>query len=80
MTPAEILLVTQILSLAAQAAAAIPSIRAAWTQQSAATTAEQQAQITANLNGAMSNLQQVVDHAKSAFALPPASPAAPTAA
>lgn len=80
MTPAEILLVTQILSLAAQAAAAIPSIRAAWTQPSASTTAEQQQQITSDLNGAMTNLQQVVDHAKAAFSLTPATPAAPTAA
>lgn len=79
MDPATLLFVTQILALAAQAAAAIPAIRNAWTQQNASSTAQQQAEITASLNQAQANLQLVVQHAQTALNGLPGAPGAPVA-
>lgn len=80
MNPADVLLITQILGLAAQAATMIPQIRQAWTSPSAATTAEQQANTQAQLEQAHTNLQSVIDTAKKALAMPIATPVLPTAA
>ncbi len=79
MDPATLLLITQILSLAAQAAASIPAIKNAFTQQSANTTAELQAQTAANLQQAEANLQLVVQHAQAAFTAASTTPTTTTA-
>ncbi len=76
---ATVLLITQILALAAQSAAAIPAIRNAFAQQSASTTAELQAQVAANLQQAEANLQLVVQHAQAAFTAASATPPAAAA-
>lgn len=86
MDPATILLITQLLSLATQAAASIPAIKQAFTGPTAGTTAEEQAQAAANLKDAQANLALVVQHAQAAMtpllpvAATPATPAAAPAA
>ena len=76
MNPSLLLLITQILALATQAASSIPQIEKAFTSPTATTTAEQQAQIKAQLQDAQTNLQQVVQHAQAALGTPISTPAA----
>jgi hypothetical protein len=67
MDPATLLLITQILGLAAQAAASIPAIKQAFTGPTVGTSTEEQAQATANLGDAQANLALVVKHAQAAL-------------
>ena len=67
MDPATLLLITQILALATQAAAQIPAIKSAFAANSGTTASEQQAQAQAQLAQAHTNLQTVIQHAQAAL-------------